>query len=68
MEEIRNLRRRIARLQEQRRIAKLTPPEQLTYYGGWSIGYLEGKLAILEDRLFDLEADEQTYQIRSHDG
>lgn len=28
---------------------KVGGPENCTYYGGWALGYLEGKLAVLED-------------------
>ncbi len=48
------LKRRILRLERQ--IKELSDKhhnkeKELTYYGGWDLGYLEGKLAALESLL-----------------
>ena len=56
MAEIENLKRRIARLYTQlATYDKENMAAKYTAYGIWSIGYLEGKLAVLEEQLFDLK-------------
>lgn len=54
------LRRKIARTKKQ--VEKYDVPDAsqvFTYHGGWSCGYLVGRLSVLEDLLDEIEEGEE---------
>jgi len=36
-------------------LEKTHEPMEMTYWGGWEMGYLKGKLSVIEDQLTDEE-------------
>ena len=56
--EIEKLQRRISRLKLQKETYANYNPDKDNYHTGWSAGYLDGKLTILEDKLYDMKRTE----------